>query len=352
MADFDAVEYLSLRLYPAKAVNKARADVSEGRIRDAAEDYIRGAEIFEKALQALSPAALKALVDDEQELEAIQIQAHTRNQERGRFFNRPDAAADFAGWVTQPCWSLDEAVALILGKDPKIVSWDRIEPMVPFSEFAGRFSDIREHLNKARRNGQLIDPVRPDQFFRWAKGRGVTLPAGLETLFDAKHARTAKAGDGSTKTGDNELVRKNRAVLTDVEKADPEPDNSTSKRVGRTVANATEVNENIIHLDREEARLKAIRDRALGEKETADFPPPDLADDLVQSLRKMILAMAIGRYGYRPQQGRQSTVTDISVDLQSAGIELPKDAVRVLLEEASRCLPDDAVASKNAGAKG
>jgi len=356
LAGFDAVAYLSLRLYPAKAVNKARADVSEGRIRDAAEDYVRGAEIFERALQALSPAALKALVDDEQELEAIQLRAHTQNQEQIRFFNRPDAAADFSFWAKQACWSLDEAVALILGKEPKVVNWDRIAPMTPSSEFARRFSDIREHLIKARRNGQLIDPVRPDQFFRWTRARGVTLPAKLESLLDGRQGKTVTVGDGSTvgtaNTGGNGFTGKDRPLIAGARPCDSEPKGPRSRRATRTVANAAEVNENVIHLDREEARLKAMRDRSPVEKVTADFQPPDLADSLVQSLRKMILAMAIGRYGYRRHQGRQSTVTDISVDLKAAGIELPIEAVQALLEQASHCLSDDADASDKVGANG
>ena len=55
MAGFDAVDYLSFRLYPSKAMNKARAEVSDGRIKEASEAYVRGADIVEKALQALSP---------------------------------------------------------------------------------------------------------------------------------------------------------------------------------------------------------------------------------------------------------------------------------------------------------
>ena len=326
VAGFDAVEYLSFRLYPSKAVNKARAEVSDGRIRDTAEDYVRGADIFEKALQALSPDSLKALVDDEQELEAIQVQTRAQSQENTRFFHRPGAAADYLYWIEQPSWSLDEAVALVLGKDPSVVTWDRVEPMVPFSDFAERFAEIRQHLNKARSNGQLIDPVRPDLFYRWAKARGVTIPAKLEALLDSNRSclrESPQQDDGNPGAKPAAATRKK----------------AQQKKSQRAAAKTGELSENVIHLGREEARLKAMRDNARAEKEVAEKALPELTDDLAQALRKMVLAMAIGRYGYKPKEGRQSTVTDISDDLQAAGIELPQGAVRAMLEQATAYFP-------------
>ena len=322
MAGFDAVEYLSFRLYPSKAVNKARAEVSDGRIRDSAEDYVRGADIFERALQALSPDSLRALVDDEQELEAIQVQKRAQSQEKTRFFHRPCAAADYLHWIEQPSWSLDEAVALILGKDPSIVTWDRVRPMVPFSEFAERFAEIRQHLHKARSNGQLIDPVRPDLFYRWAKARGVTIPAKLEALLDSDRSDLKR----SARNDESEPGAKPAAATRK---------KAQQKKSRRVAAKSGELSENVIHLGREEARLKAMRDNARAETEKVEKALPELTDELAQSLRKMVLAMAIGRYGYKPKKGRQSTVTDISDDLQAAGIDLPPGAVRAMLEQAS-----------------
>ncbi|MDX1718117.1 MAG: hypothetical protein R3287_14500, partial [Anderseniella sp.] len=97
--------------------------------------------------------------------------------------------------------------------------------------------------------------------------------------------------------------------------------------------------ENIIHLDREESRLKAMRHRARLEQDTAETALPELADAGVPLLRKMVLAMAVGRYGYHPEKGGQSAITDICNDLQAAGIDMSQDTVREMLEQASACFP-------------
>jgi hypothetical protein len=42
--------------------------------------------------------------------------------DRLEFFNRPDAVADFRFWCQLGGWSIDEAAALLLGKNPEKVS--------------------------------------------------------------------------------------------------------------------------------------------------------------------------------------------------------------------------------------
>jgi hypothetical protein len=49
-----------------------------------------------------------------------------RREENARFFNLPHAAADFEHWSKMEHWSLDEAIALAMGKAPEIVSCDPI----------------------------------------------------------------------------------------------------------------------------------------------------------------------------------------------------------------------------------
>jgi hypothetical protein len=51
-------------------------------------------------------------------------------------------------------------------------------------------------------------------------------------------------------------------------------------------------------------------------------------------MQKMILAMAVGGYGYDPTDGRGNTVPEIVEDLQSLGIPLSDGTVRSRLKEA------------------
>jgi len=334
MAGFDAVEYLSLRLYPAKAVNRARAEVSDGKNREVAEDYVRSADIYEKALHALSQASLNALADDERQLEVQQIQEQAQGKERNQFFNRQDAKADFGLWAEQSCWSLDETTALILGKNPKVVDWDQIEPLVHTSAFAEQFADIRRHLNKARRDGQLMDPVRPGHFLSWANVRGVVLPAELEACLEAN---AKKRADPSDETTDPEAADddKDDAART----ADAGVCAARSKPTRRSQNTGTVDDDKIIHLGREESRLRAMHQRMQAVKGMSAESEQETLSDPGQAFAKLVVAMAVGRYGYRPHRGRQSSVTDIIADLEEVGLKLSKSAVRRLLEQACTSLP-------------
>ena len=117
------------------------------------------------------------------------------------------------------------------------------------------------------------------------------------------------------------------------------PGKAPPKNSGRAAAEAAELSENVIHLGREEARLKAMRHRARVQQDVAETALPEPADDAATSLRKMVLAMAVSRYGYHPEKGGQSAITDICNDLQAAGIGMSQDTVREMLEQATTCQP-------------
>ncbi len=64
------------------------------------------------------------------------------------------------------------------------------------------------------------------------------------------------------------------------------------------------------------------------------------AGDGPTTLLKMMIAMAVGRYGFDPDSGSNSTVTDIVRDLEKVGLSLSSATIRKWLREASACLPD------------
>ena len=52
--------------------------------------------------------------------------AAKQEEERKKFYNQPDANADFDYYCKCPYWTLDEAIALSLGKDPVKVNWNTV----------------------------------------------------------------------------------------------------------------------------------------------------------------------------------------------------------------------------------
>ena len=323
MSSFDAVEYLVLRMFPARLVNQARVEVSDGKIREDAEAYIEKVNIYERALRALSDESLMAMVEDEHQQDAAVQQEREDQLDRHRFFNDPKASASFARWAKRPCWTLDEATALILGKNPEIVDWAHIEPLIGVSPFAARFADIRRHLTHARANGQLFDPVSPDYFLSWAAVRGVVLPEPLEGCIAGRRSQTLfvpVVGQGDAEgTGGGDAVSDN------------------AERLDRT---GDPFSDKIICFTREQSRLRVMAERMKAADERTAEVENDLTGDESDALVKMTIAMAVGRYGFDPGSNRESTVIDIARDLEKVGLSLSPTTVRKWLREASACLPD------------
>ena len=322
MSSFDAVEYLSLRMFPAKLVNQARFAVGEGKSREDAGAYIEKVEIYERALRALSDESLMTLVEDERQQDAALQQEREHQLDRHRFFNEPKASANFRRWAKRSCWTLDEATALILGKNPEVVQWDNIEPLVEVSPFAERFADIHRHLTHALENGQLFDPVRPDYFLSWAAVRGVVLPEQLEECIAGRQSQILSvpvANKDDVRTGDRDVV---------------------SDRGARSDRTGEPFSDKIICFTREQSRLRVMAERMKAADERTAEIENDLTGDSTDVLVKMLIAMAIGRYGFDPESGRDSTVTDIVRDLEKIGLSLSPATVSKWLREASACLPD------------
>lgn len=322
MSLFDAVEYLSLRMFPAKLINQARLEVGNGKSREDAEAYIEKVNIYERALRALSDESLMAMVEDERQLDAALQHEREDQLDQNRFFNGSKASANFERWAKQPCWTLDEATALILGKNPEVVNWDNIEPLVEVSPFAGRYADIRRHLTHARANGQLFDPVSPEHFLTWACERGVVLASALEECIASRRSQilsVAVANKDDVATGDRDVV---------------------SDRGARSDRTGEPFSDKIICFTREQSRLRVMAERMKAADERTAEIENDLTGDSTDAPVKMLIAMAIGRYGFDPESVRDSTVTDIVRDLEKIGLSLSSATVSKWLREASACLPD------------
>jgi len=112
------------------------------------------------------------------------LKAEHESDDRALFFNQPAANADFRYWSRMACWSLEEAIALSLGKDPKLVygssfseakDWQAIER----SPFPAEYERRSELARRAHSMHQLFDPVQPADFLTWANYAFDSLPPAL-----------------------------------------------------------------------------------------------------------------------------------------------------------------------------
>lgn len=114
-------------------------------------------------------------------------------EERELFFNRQESNADLKFWAKMAIWTLDEAVALSLGKDPAKVnnstmskSGERYVPVVWLqSEFPKEYARRAELVHRAKVAGILTDQISPERFVRWAVDVFDNMPDELLARFAA-----------------------------------------------------------------------------------------------------------------------------------------------------------------------
>ena len=107
-------------------------------------------------------------------------QEYENNEEKKRFFNQPESNANFDYWSKQAYWSIDEAIALAFGKDPRKVMWKNIQSYLLVSPFAKNFYEIREMAIRYVNCRELFDPVSPSIFLAWAERMSISVPVELK----------------------------------------------------------------------------------------------------------------------------------------------------------------------------
>jgi hypothetical protein len=236
-------------------------------------------QAYEAELSAKPAEELRGLYDVERRRQAEEVRqqrrARAEAEERDRFFNRPSADADFVHWSRAAYWTIDEGVALILGKAPETVDWESVRDYVEVSPFVRQYANLRDLALRARESGQLALRTESRLFLDWAKGNDIDVPVEL--------VRQVTAVCGA----------RNAEVITSP------PPSSQEASQGE----------------------KSLRTR---ERDT---------------LLKLVVGMAVKRYGFDPQATRGTAIPEIVDDLASIGITLDPKTVRKWLTEAADLLP-------------
>jgi hypothetical protein len=241
-----------------------------------------------------------------------------QREENARFFNLPHTAADFAYWSKMEHWSLDEAVALAMGKAPEFVSWEKIKAFNGISPFVGQYARLRDLAQRATTWQKLFDPVLPAIFIKWAEDNEIALPVELRenvTKLKGKLVDWKKNYTELHATYDEHIQR-----LKDM----------VEKQNGLIAAKSELVEAKQAQIVQLEAELAAIKNTAPA------FDPAKVQSPIErQNMLKAIYALATKGYGYDPTQKRSTIVSEIVSDMALAGLPLSEDTVRRYLKEAS-----------------
>lgn len=153
-------------------------------------------------LQALSSDELQRLQTERKAEQSRRAAAHEAAAEAARFYNQPQAQANYALWLKMDFWTFDDAIALLLGKNPKVVTWEAVDkamnpkgffkPAPVRSRFLTGYMTLREFA--LRSDVMTSGPkLRPTDVVTWAMQRvGLTLAEPLRALVSVTDAQQPK----------------------------------------------------------------------------------------------------------------------------------------------------------------
>lgn len=143
-------------------------------------------------LQALSSDELQRMYAELKAAKLRQDAAREAAAEANRFYNQPQAQANFAFWLKADFWTFDDAIALLLGKNPNVVTWEAVDkamnpkgffkPAPVRSQFLTGYMALRDFAlrSEVMTSGPKLRPV---DVVTWATQRvGMALPEPLRAV--------------------------------------------------------------------------------------------------------------------------------------------------------------------------
>jgi hypothetical protein len=108
------------------------------------------------------------------------------------FYNRVDADADFDYWCKHTWLSYDQITALSLGKDPRVVSLDKIQRLANTS-FSQKYIDQHSLIKQATFYPlRGADKIKLTQFVDWTVDVGLEIPKKMTELINNIKIRKEK----------------------------------------------------------------------------------------------------------------------------------------------------------------
>lgn len=244
-------------------------------------------EQYEKELAEKSPEELSVLAEAEKLIESQELTEFEARQ----WFNGPDCRADLEYWSKASGWSLEEGMALSLGKDPRKVTWDGVKSERRNSPFVQEYEKRLELGRRAVIVGNLGKWTNALNFMIWLRHIGLSYPPELEVI----------------------IVRASGERVDWKARYDEE-----------TAAHAQCRNE----LQAQIAKVEGLAEKRGWQRER-------------ESLLKLAIGMAVRGYSYVPTANKNAAVKEIADDLQFVGLIMDEDTVRKYLQEGKQLIPGD-----------
>lgn len=253
------------------------------------------------------------------------------------YYNDPARNADLAHWSRCALWTLEEGVALSLGKDPQQVRWSSIKQLggsLPLAKEFGRRMELAQRAVEAR---LLATKNSPGFFLGWARRIDLDVPEVLiehvtrygQMIADwPEHCRIANEHATKAMVVAKQAQDQQRALTAAFEvRLAAERERAAKDAESFNACNRNQVTE--ISALREE--IEVLRAAASAQALQINEEPNPKA---LFTLQKMLVSMASGGYSYDPSAARSSVAAEIVSDAAKIGIPIDDGTVRSTLREA------------------
>ena len=229
-----------------------------------------------------------------------------------RFFEEPHAMAEFKYWVLQPDWSLEEIVALSLGKDPRVVSDDKFVHGTRGTEFSAAYSTRLKTVVRHHAAGELKERTRPAKVIEWAEEFDFPLPQELVELVRQLQQKR---------------MRKRNPLAATIEASAPE--HAVAAPQPLSIHHAESEN-----IPREPGKTSDAPTEALSDQSAAN--EPEILDPEEQpfhpkhrkTLLILVAAMVIKSYRYKSGMDMGALTRTIEAHLDDLGVQMHRDTIR------------------------
>ncbi len=193
-----------------------------------------------------------------------------------------DGAPDYSYWCKMGCWTVEQAVTLLLELDPRDVLQDmQLAPEVS-SDIKRRYSDLHRLLVSHIGHGSYSTNMPPTEYIEWAQHNGIQVPGALRDAGKKQGLSLVSCRDECEK-----LRHENSKLRVESEKA-PLVKNSTTSGLKNEI----------------------------------------------RTLHKILLAIAVGKYGFKLDGTNSSASQKIAGIVERRGLNIDQGTILKHLNQA------------------
>jgi hypothetical protein len=150
---------------------------------------------FRGRLKEMPPEEFRSLFKKETENWHLELRNKSGIIEESLDFMQPIYSADLAKWGAEASWTIDEAGALMIGRDPDRFPWDQVTGLRHSSPMFKRVCDFRRSASRMAEEQKWKLHVPAAKLVAWAQARGFEFPPELVGTVHAHEAPSSLSDD-------------------------------------------------------------------------------------------------------------------------------------------------------------